>query len=57
MIKINDSGFYLGYKKYEENSGIIFILSKKNGLIKSFTKFSKKSTKINEKRKFFNIKY
>ena len=45
MIKINDSGFYLGYKKYEENSGIIFILSKKNGLIKSFTKFSKKNTK------------
>ena len=45
MIKINDSGFYLGYKKYEENSGIIFILSKKNGLIKSFTKFSKKTLK------------
>ena len=45
MIKINDSGFYLGYKKYEENSGIIFILSKKNGLIKVLLNFLKKTLK------------
>ena len=41
-MKINDSGFFLGNKKYGENSMIIYILSKNNGLIKSFSKFSKK---------------
>ena len=41
-MKINDSGFFLGNKKYGENSMIVYILSKNNGLIKSFSKFSKK---------------
>ena len=41
-MRINDSGFFLGNKRYEENSMIVFVLSKNNGLIKSFSKFSKK---------------
>ena len=41
-MKIKDSGFFLGNKKYGENSMIVYILSKNNGLIKSFSKFSKK---------------
>ena len=41
-MKINDLGFFLGNKKYGENSMIVYILSKNNGLIKSFSKFSKK---------------
>ena len=41
-MKINDSGFFLGNKKYGENSMIVYILSKNNGLIKSFSKFSKR---------------
>ena len=41
-MKINDSGFFLGNKKYGENSMIVYILSKNNGLIKSFSKYSKK---------------
>tara|TARA_B100000035_G_scaffold231871_1_gene200100 strand:+ start:2302 stop:3009 length:708 start_codon:yes stop_codon:yes gene_type:complete len=41
-MRINDSGFFLGNKKYGENSMIVYLLSKNNGLIKSFTKFSKK---------------
>ena len=41
-MKINDLGFFLGNKKYGENSMIIYILSKNNGLIKSFSKYSKK---------------
>ena len=40
-MKINDLGFFLGNKKYGENSMIVYILSKNNGLIKSFSKFSK----------------
>ena len=41
-MKINDLGFFLGNKKYGENSMIVYILSKNNGLIKSFSKYSKK---------------
>jgi len=41
-MKINDLGFFLGNKKYGENSMIIYILSKNNGLIKSFSRNSKK---------------
>ena len=41
-MKINDSGFFLGNKKYGENSMIVYVFSKNNGLIKSFSKFSKK---------------
>ena len=41
-MKINDSGFFLGNKKYGENSMIVYVLSKNNGLIKGFSKFSKK---------------
>ena len=41
-MKINDFGFFLGNKKYGENSMIVFIFSKKNGLIKSFSKFKNK---------------
>ena len=40
-MKINDLGFFLGNKKYGENSMIIYILSKNNGLIKSFSRYSK----------------
>ena len=40
-MKINDSGFFLGNKKYGENSMIVYVFSKNNGLIKSFSKFSK----------------
>ena len=40
-MKINDLGFFLGNKKYGENSMIVYIFSKNNGLIKSFSKFSK----------------
>ena len=39
-MKINDLGFFLGNKKYGENSMIIYILSKNNGLIKSFSRKS-----------------
>ena len=41
-MKINDLGFFLGNKKYGENLMIVYILSKNNGLIKSFSKYSKK---------------
>ena len=41
-MRINDSGLFLGNKKYGENSMIVYVLSKNNGLIKSFSKFSKK---------------
>jgi len=41
-MKVNDEGFYLGSKKYGESSSISFILSKQNGLIKGFTRFTKK---------------
>ena len=41
-MKDNDLGFFLGNKKYGENSMIVYILSKNNGLIKSFSKYSKK---------------
>ena len=41
-MKVNDLGFFLGNKKYGENSMIVYILSKNNGLIKSFSKYSKK---------------
>ncbi len=41
-MKINDLGFFLGNKKYGENSMIVYIFSKNNGLIKSFSKYSKK---------------
>lgn len=41
-MKINDLGFFLGNKKYGENSMIVYILSKNNGLIKSFSRYSKK---------------
>ena len=41
-MKINDSGFFLGNKKYGENSMIVYVFSKNNGLIKSFSKLSKK---------------
>jgi len=41
-MKIIDSGFFLGNKKYGENSSIVYVFSKNNGLIKSFSKFSKK---------------
>jgi len=41
-MKINDLGFFLGNKKYGENSMIIYILSKNNGLIKSFSRYSQK---------------
>jgi|TARA_B100000287_G_scaffold432730_1_gene492702 DNA repair protein RecO (recombination protein O) len=41
-MEIKDSGFFLGVRKYGENSYIVFLLSKNNGLIKSFTKASKK---------------
>ncbi len=41
-MKIKGEGFYLSCKKYGENSFIIYIFSKKNGLIKGFTKLSKK---------------
>ena len=40
-MKINDSGLFLGNKKYGENLMIAYIFSKNNGLIKSFSKFSK----------------
>ena len=41
-MKVIDDGFYLGSKKYGESSFISFILSRKNGLIKGFTRLSKK---------------
>ena len=41
-MKLKDEGFYLGSKKYGENSSISFILSKYNGLVKGFTRFTKK---------------
>ena len=41
-MKVSDDGFYLGSKKYGESSSITFVLSRKNGLIKGFTRFSKK---------------
>ena len=41
-MKINDIGFFLGNKKYGENSIMIYIFSKHNGLIKSFSRFTKK---------------
>ena len=43
-MKINDSGFFLGSKKYGESSMIVYIFSRKNGLIKSFSRFKKKQT-------------
>ena len=41
-MKINDSGLFLGSKKYGENSMIVYIFSENNGLIKSFSRFTKK---------------
>ena len=45
-MKVIDSGFYLGSKKYGENSSITFILSKENGLVKGFTRFTKKDPNV-----------
>ena len=45
-MNVVDKGFYLGSKKYGENSTISFILSKENGLIKGFTRFTKKAPNI-----------
>ncbi len=41
-MKIEDIGFFLGTKEYGENSFIVFIFSKNHGLIKSFSKYSRK---------------
>ena len=43
-MKINDLGIFLGNKKYGENSMIVYVLSKNNGLIKSFSRYTKKRT-------------
>ena len=39
-MKINDSGFFRN-KKYGENSMIVYVFSKNNGLIKVFQNFQK----------------
>ena len=41
-MQIEDIGFFLGTKEYGENSFIVFVLSKKHGLVKSFSKYSRK---------------
>ena len=41
-MKIEDIGFFLGTKEYGENSFIVFVFSKKHGLVKSFSKYSRK---------------
>ena len=41
-MNIQDDGFFLGSKKYGESSSILYILSRNNGLIKGFTRFTKK---------------
>ena len=41
-MKINDLGLFLGNKKYGENSTIVYVFSKNNGLIKSFSRYTKK---------------
>jgi DNA repair protein RecO (recombination protein O) len=43
-MKIVDEGFYLYSKKYGEKSKIIYILSKKNGLIRGLSRYSKSQT-------------
>ena len=45
-MKVIDRGFYLGSKKYGENSSISFILSQENGLVKGFTRFTKKEPNV-----------
>ena len=42
-MNVIGKGFYLGGRAYGENSYISYILSKENGLIKGFTRFSKKN--------------
>ena len=41
-MKVLGKGFYLGGRAYGENSYISYILSKENGLIRGFTRFTKK---------------
>ena len=45
-MEINDSGFFLGVRKYGENSYIVFLLSKNNGLIKVLLKHQKNNYNI-----------
>lgn len=45
-MRISDDGFFLYSKNFGENSKILYILSKKNGLIKGLSKASK-TKKIN----------
>jgi len=57
-MQIDDEGFFLGSKKYGENSKIIQIFSKKNGIINGFVRQSKKNkiSLINLDRIFFTWK-
>ncbi len=42
-MKITDEGFFLYSSRFGENSKILYILSKENGLVKGLTKTSKKN--------------
>ncbi len=42
-MKIIDEGFFLYSKNFGENSKILYILSKNNGLVKGLTKYTKKN--------------
>ena len=44
-MKVIDRGFYLGSKIWK-NSSISFILSQENGLVKGFTRFTKKEPNV-----------
>ena len=41
-MQVIGKGYYLGGRSYGESSYISYILSKENGLIKGFTRFTRK---------------
>ncbi len=59
MPKINDEGFLIHIKKYNEKSLIVKIISKNNGIISGFLKknFNKNDKYINQIGNFINFEY
>ncbi len=59
MPKINDEGFLIYIKKYNEKSLIVKIISKNNGIISGFLKksFNKQDKYINQIGNFVNFEY
>ena len=45
-MQIEDIGFFLGTKEYGENSFIVFVFSKKHGLVKVFLNIQEKNFKV-----------